>query len=422
MYSKRSFLKAAAGAAAFTALSPLSAAVSARQNGLSDITGDAVPISVEERLERVARAQAIMQDAGLSALLIEPGSSMLYFSGISWWRSERLTAFIIPVKGDVAVVTPYFEEPSVRESMTFGDDVRTWHEHEDPYARVAQILKDRGLEGGVVGLEPTVRSFVAEGLKRQGVAVGDGWSTTYGCRMVKSVHELQLMHKASEVTLRAYGEVWDKLEAGMTPADINGLMRRSQAALGGQGVWNLALLAEASAYPHGTGQPQTLKEGDIVLMDCGCNVHGYQSDISRTFVFGEPSKRQREVWDTVRQGQNVAFEAARLGRPTGEVDDAVRRYYESRGWGPGYQTPGLSHRTGHGIGMDGHEPVNFVHGEKTPLMPGMCFSNEPGLYTFGEFGVRLEDCIYMTESGPKWFTEPPENLENPLGRLAAVPQ
>lgn len=423
MQSKRTFLKGVAGTAllAATPFSSLGAAAQQGGGSLLDITGDMRPISVAERQQRVARAQALMQEAGLSALLIEPGSSMLYFTGIRWRRSERLTAVVIPAKGEIAVVTPYFEEPSVRESMTFGDDVRTWHEHENPFERVAQILKDRGVAGGTIGMEPTVRYFVVEGLKQLGVSVGDGWPVAYGCRMIKSTHELRLMHKANEVTLRAYGEVWDKLDAGMTPADINNLMRGAQRSLGGQGVWTMALLAEASAYPHGTGLPQTLKEGDIVLMDCGCNVEGYQSDISRTFVFGEPSARQREVWNTVRQGQKVVWDAARIGRPAGEVDDAVRRYYESLGWGPGYQTPGLSHRTGHGIGMDGHEPVNFVRDEKTPLMPGMCFSNEPGLYSFEEFGVRIEDCLYMTQTGPKWFTEPPESLDAPIGRLAPVP-
>lgn len=421
MFSKRSFLKGALGAVAVSAVAPSISSARQPQNGMMNIAKDAVPISVEERLKRVARAQELMRENGLSAVLIEPGSSMLYFSGIRWGRSERLTAVIIPAKGDIAVVTPYFEEPSVRERMSFGDDVRTWHEHESPFARVAEILKDRGVDGGVVGFEPTVRYFVVEGLKREGIAVGDGWPVTYGCRMIKTTHELQLMHKASDITLRAYGEIWNKFEAGMTPADINSLMRSAQTSFGGKGVWTMALLAEASAYPHGTGQPQSLKEGDIILMDCGCNVEGYQSDISRTFVFGEASKRQREVWNTVREGQNVAFAAAKIGRPTGSVDDAVRRYYESQGWGPDYQTPGLSHRTGHGIGMDGHEPVNFVRGEKTPLAPGMCFSNEPGLYDFSAFGVRIEDCIYMTETGPKWFTEPPESIEKPLGSLAAVP-
>jgi len=177
------------------------------------------------------------------------------------------------------------------------------------------------------------------------------------------------------------------------------------------------LFGPASAYPHGTSQPQEIEEGQIVLMDCGCQVQGYQSDISRTFVYGEPGKRQREVWDTVRKGQEIAFETAKIGTPAGAIDDAVRKYYESLGYGPGYATPGLSHRTGHGIGMDGHERVNFVHNESTPLAPGMCFSNEPGIYIFDEFGVRLEDCLYMTEDGPAWFTVPPDSLDDPIGRM-----
>lgn len=428
MYSKRSFLKGAAGiAAGAVAGTALSSAGFARAGAintsgeLTNIAAGAQPITVRERQNRVAKAQRLMREQGLSALLIEPGSSMLYFTGIRWRRSERLTAVVIPAKGDIAVVTPYFEEPSVRESMSFGDDVRTWHEHEDPFQRVAQILEDRGVAGGIVGLEPTVRYFVVEGLKANGVAVGDGYGPVYGCRMLKTREELRLMHTANAITLAAYGHVWDKLEVGMTPADINALMRGAQAHLGGQGIWTMALLAEASAYPHGTGQPQTLKDGDIVLMDCGCSVEGYQSDISRTFVFGEAGARQRKVWQTVRRGQTVAFENAVPGVPAGNVDDAVRRYYESLGYGPDYQTPGLSHRTGHGIGMDGHEPINFVRGEATPLAPGMCFSNEPGLYIFGEFGVRIEDCFYMTESGPAWFTIPPDSIEKPVGTLAPVP-
>lgn len=421
MFSKRSFLKGAVGVTAATAFAPAMASAVQTEGSRRNLASDVAPISVEERKARVARAQELMKEHGLSAVLIEPGSSMQYFAGIRWGRSERLTAVIIPVEGDIAVVTPYFEEPTVRERMSFGEDVRTWHEHESPFARVAEILKDRGVAGGVVGFEPTVRYFVVEGLKSEGIEVGDGWPVTYGCRMIKTTHELQLMHKANEITLRAYGEVWDKLEAGMTPADINAMMRSAQSAFGGTGIWGMALLAEASAYPHGTNTPQSLKEGDIVLMDCGCSVEGYRSDISRTFVFGEASKRQRDVWNTVREGQNVAMAAAQIGRPTGTVDDAVRQYYESQGWGPDYQTPGLSHRTGHGIGMDIHEPVNFVRGEETPLAPGMCFSNEPGLYDFDAFGVRIEDCIYMGNTGPKWFTEPPESLEKPIGRLAPVP-
>lgn len=417
--TKRDFFRLAGATAGAAVLAPGIAQASLGQE-LKPITGDAVPITVAERKARIAKAQRLMAQQGLDAILLEPGSAMRYFTGIGWWRSERLTAVIIPREGDIAVVTPEFEEPSVRERMTFGDDVRVWNEHQNPFDRVASVLKDRGLTGGKIGLENTVRYFVVEGLKLAAPSFGivAAEPVTRGCRMYKSAAEIALMKKANEVTLHAYGHVWNKLEAGMMPDDIKGLMRSAQAALGGQGIWGMALTAEASAYPHGTDQVQPLKEGDILLMDCGCNVHGYQSDISRTFVFGEPTKRQREVWNTVRKGQDIAFEAATLGTPSGKVDDAVRAYYESQGYGPGYKTPGLSHRTGHGIGMDGHESVNFVHGETTPLATGMCFSDEPGIYIFGEFGVRLEDCIYMTDSGPAWFTVPPESLEKPIGGLA----
>lgn len=422
--SKREFLKLG-GVAAGSGILMAACGDKGQQDpsaSLRNITGDAVPISVEERLARVAKAQALMVEHDIGGIVVEPGSAMLYFSGIRWRRSERLTALVIPREGEMAVVTPYFEEPSVRESMTFGDDVRSWHEHESPFDLVADVLRDRGVAGIRVGIEETVRFFVIEGMRQAAphTELVSALPVTLGCRMYKSGSEIALMRKASEVTLRAYEHVYRSLEAGMTPDDVNALMYSAQAALGGSSIWNMALFGPASAYPHGTDQPQRIEEGQIVLMDCGCSVQGYQSDISRTFVYGEPSARQREVWDTVRKGQQIAFEAAQPGTPAGQVDDAVRAYYESLGYGPGYATPGLSHRTGHGIGMDGHERVNFVHGETTPLAAGMCFSDEPGIYIFGEFGVRLEDCLYMTEDGPSWFTVPPDSLDDPVGRLGAA--
>jgi Xaa-Pro dipeptidase len=422
--SKREFLKLGAAAATTGVLASGcgtgEGAKSVRR--LEKITGDAKPISVDERLARVAKAQSLMAKNDIGAIVIEPGSAMLYFSGISWRRSERLTTLIIPREGEIAVVTPFFEEPSVRESMTFGDDVRSWHEHEDPILRVLQVLQDRGVGGSRIGIEETVRFFVVDGLRQKASRseLVSALPVTMGCRMYKSANEIALMRKASEVTLRAYEHVYRSLDAGMTPTDVNVLMHDAQAALGGSAIWNMALFGPASAYPHGSDQPQKIEEGQIVLMDCGCSVEGYQSDISRTFVYGEPLARQREVWDTVREGQRIAFETARPGTPAGQVDDAVRHYYESLGYGPAYATPGLSHRTGHGIGMDGHERVNFVHGETTPLASGMCFSNEPGIYIFGEFGVRLEDCLHLTDDGPAWFTVPPDNLDQPIGQLGNI--
>jgi Xaa-Pro dipeptidase len=417
-YSKREFLKfgTLGGAAALLAPSLAGRAMAA---GASDSPGFAPlpPISADERKARVRKAQTLMQRSGMGALLLEPGSSMLYFTGIDWWRSERLTAVVIPAEGDIGVVTPYFEEPSVRESMAFGDDVRTWNEDENPLKLVNGILSDRGALGKPLAVEETVRYFIVSELNKVNPAVKtvSGAPVTLGCRMHKSEHELQLMQRAADITIAAYRATYPQIAAGMTPSDIGDIMTRETQRRGGSAGFNLVLLGEASAYPHGSGQPQRVKEGEVVLLDCGCAYQGYQSDISRTFVHGEPSKRQREVWETVRRGQQLGFETAQVGTPAGRVDDVVRAWYESLGYGPGYKTPGTPHRFGHGIGMDGHERINLVGGETTPLAPGMCFSNEPGIYIYGEFGARLEDCFHITEEGPQWFTTPPSTIDQPFG-------
>ena len=413
--TKREFLKFT-GAAGLAATVPASAAP---EEGapLRNMTASAIPISVDERLARVAKAQRLMQRHDIDALLLEAGSALVYFTGVRWWRSERFTGAVIPREGDIAFVTPYFEEPSVRESMTFGDDVRTWHEHENPFALVAGILADRDLRAGRLGIEESVRHFIVDGVQKAAPAFDavSGNAVTRGCRMYKSAAEIALMQIANDVTLAAYRHVYREIEAGMDRGDVAALMSDATRALGGSVKFSGVLLNEASAYPHGTQQPQAVREGGVILMDCGCEVHDYESDILRTWVFGEPSRKQRSVWDTVKRGQELALETAAIGVPAGEVDDAVRAYYESRGYGPDYETPGLSHRLGHGIGMDGHEPVNFVRGETTPLAPGMCFSNEPGIYIFGEFGVRLEDCLYMTEDGPRLFTDFSPSIDAPFG-------
>jgi Xaa-Pro dipeptidase len=427
-FNKRQFLKASGAALAALPLS--NAALAATTSPKADTTSplkslidNVVPISVAERQARIAKAQQLMQQHKIAAMVLEPGPAMDYFTGIQWWRSERLTAVVIPNEGEIAVVCPFFEEPSIRESLKVGKDVRVWQEHESPFERVKQILHDRNIKQGTLAFEDSVRYFVQRGIMSLLPAMQDTSAEpiTLGCRMYKTTHELQLMHKANEITLAAYEHVWSQLELGMSQAEVKGLMSAAQSALGGSGIWGMALFNEASAYPHGTKQQQTIREGSIVLMDCGCSVEGYQSDISRTFVFGEPSKQQQKIWNTVRKGQQIAFETATLGTAAGKVDDAVRAYYVQQGLGPDYQLPGLSHRTGHGIGMQGHEPVNFVHGEKQSLQPGMCFSNEPGIYLPGEFGVRLEDCVYMTNKGIEWFTVPPDSLASPIGKLAALP-
>ncbi|SKB61776.1 Xaa-Pro dipeptidase [Sphingopyxis flava] len=385
--------------------------------GLSSMAKDTQPIGADELQARLAKAAGLLRAHDMDALLIEPGASLIYFTGIHWWRSERLTAAVLTREGEVAIVTPFFEEPSVRESLSVEAELLTWDEDENPLGAVSAWLSRRGFAKGRIGVEETVRYFAVDGLQKAmpGATLVNGAPVVRGCRMIKSATEIALMQLATDITIKAYRYTAPRVEAGMTPADIGAIMNGATRALGGSPEFALVLLGEASAYPHGSGQPQRVREGEVVLMDCGCNVHGYQSDVSRSWVHGTATARQRQVWEQMRKGQLVAFKAAKIGVPAGSVDDAVRTYYEGLGYGPGYKLPGTSHRTGHGIGLDGHEPVNLVRGETTKLAPGMCFSNEPGIYIPGEFGIRLEDCFYMTASGPKWFSEPPVSIDNPIG-------
>lgn len=376
------------------------------------------PIGTAERLQRLERARELMKRHGIGAVIIEPGASLDYFTGVQWWRSERLTAAIIPAEGDPIVVTPFFEKPSVEESLKVPAEVRTWHEHEEPLKLVADFLKERGVAALPVGFEETNRFFIADRLQQHlpGVRIVSANPVVRSLRMIKSPAEIALMKAAADVTVAAYRQIHPQIREGMSAGDVETLFAGAVTSLGGKSPWGLILFGPASALPHGTGKPQKLKRGDVVLLDCGCDVNGYQSDISRTFVFGaDPTAEQRKVWDQMHRGQQIAFAAARVGVPAGTVDDAVRRAYESWGYGPGYALPGLSHRTGHGIGMEGHEPINLVRGETTPLAPGMCFSDEPGIYLPGKFGVRLEDCFHMTALGPRWFSTPPPSIDDPFG-------
>ncbi len=409
-FGRRGFL-ASAAAGAVAASSP----AWARQE--KKLTDGVALIGPAERQSRLERAQALMARLGLSAIVIEPGSSMDYFTGVQWSRSERPCLAIVPREGQVGMVVPKFEEPSIRQSLGVPAEVRTWEEDESPYAIAAGLLADRKLASGKIGVEETIRTFIVEGLTGAlpSAQVVSGAAVVRGCRMIKTPAEIALMQVAADITVAALRHTHANVKAGMGPKDIGALMAEYTMKQGARVSFNLILIGEASAYPHGSRQPQVLGEGQVVLMDCGCNVGGYESDISRTFVFGAPTIRQRKVWNDVARGQQVAFEAAQIGVEAGAVDRAVRAYYDSLGWGPRYKLPGLSHRTGHGIGMDGHEPVNFVMSETTKLAPGMCFSDEPGIYIPGEFGVRLEDCIHLTEQGPQWFSKPPVSLDKPMG-------
>lgn len=415
--SRRAFLVLTATGAAIAA-GPRLLAANARpaSTALSSLTGGVPPITEQEHAARLAKVQGLMQQRKVAALLVEAGSTLEYFTGIRWHRSERTTAALIPANGGVVVVTPFFEEPSVRETLKVPADVRPWKEDESPFKLLAGALRER-TASGPLAVEATTRYFIVERVVAALPAppqVIPGDDLVRACRMFKSPAELALMQAANDVTIAALRHVHGRISSGMQGSDILGMMIAATEQLGGSHDFSLVLLNEASAYPHGSVKPQKVQEGSVILIDTGCTVHGYQSDISRSWVFGNPSPRQRELWDTVKRGQELALETAKLGVPVGTIDVAVRTFYEQKGWNKDYGLPGLSHRTGHGIGMDGHEPPYLVRGDTTPLQAAMCFSDEPGLYIPGQFGIRLEDCWYMTEGGPKLFTPLAKSIEQPI--------
>ena len=416
MTSRRDVLKTgalgvAAGAAPMGLASPLAATAG---------TGASIfippPISNEERWARIRAAQGLMQSHGLSGIVIEAGTSMLYFSGLGWGRGSRLTALVIPADSDPIVITPAFEASKLAELMVMPMQVRTWEEHESPTALIAGVFAESGNEGAI-GLERTVRHFVTEGLKKDGGGrdVVSATPIVSTLRQVKSPREIALMQAANDITMAAYREIYPQVSPGMVGNDIGQMMREATLKLGGRPTFSSAQVGEASAYPHGSKKVWEVGEGEVILMDCGCDVHGYKSDISRTWVHGEANAEQRRVWDTVRKGQDIVMEMAQIGSTFSAVDGAARSFYESQGFGPDYKTPGLSHRTGHGIGMDIHEDQFVVRGNVSPIAAGMCFSNEPGIYLPGKFGVRLEDCVYMAAEGPKLFTSRAPSIDNPMG-------
>jgi Xaa-Pro dipeptidase len=425
--SRRAFVGMAAMGAAATGGSPLADAATStdlpvagsdrRTDGLSSLTTNVLPISAPEHAARIATLQSLMQQRKLAALLVEAGSSLEYFTGVRWWRSERTTAAVIPARGEAIVVTPDFEVPSIRETLKVAADIRSWKEDQSPFDLLAIAIRELPREEGTLAVEPTTRFFILD-------QVGKAWSSgrplvsgdelVRACRMIKSPAELALLQAANDVTYAALKHVHGLIALGMSASDIKRTLVEATEALGGTHEFSLVLLNEASAYPHGSVHPQTVRDGSVVLVDTGCSVHGYQSDISRTWVFGKPTSRQREVWNTVKRGQEIALETAKIGVPVGDVDKAVRAFYEGKGWSKDYGLPGTSHRTGHGIGMDGHEPPNLVRNDTTPFAVGMCFSDEPGIYIPGEFGVRMEDCWYMAETGPKLFTPLARSIDQPI--------
>ena len=377
-----------------------------------------VPIEDSERLRRLEKAQRLMREQGVAALYLDVSTNLFYFTGIRLRPSERLHGAIIPADGDIIYLSPAFEEPKTRELMHFGLDVRCWEEHEDPTALVIDTLRILGHNAGTLAIDPTTPFFTVDGLRRAGnaFALVNGASITGACRMLKTPAEIALIQRAMNITLEVHKAAARIMHEGITTTEVLAFLQQAHVRLGatltGSGI---VLFGEPTAYPHGVPYPQTLRTGDMVLIDVGAEIEGYRSDITRSYVFGEAHARQRQIWELEKSAQLAAFAAAKLGAPCESVDAAARGVIEDAGFGPGYATPGLPHRTGHGIGLDVHEETYIVKGNRTPLAPGMCFSNEPMICIYGEFGVRLEDHIYMTQSGPNWFTQPCHSVDDPFG-------
>ena len=379
------------------------------------MANDVQPITTAERERRIDKARRLMSVQGIDAILLEAGTTLDYFTGVRWSRSERTTAAVIPACGEIAYVSPAFEEARLRELLTIGDDVRTWEEHENPFELIAGIFADRGIERGRIGVEESVRFFLVDALRHISldIELTSGDAVIVPCRAIKSPAEIALMQRAMDIMIETYKVCIAALHKGMSQAEFSEL---STATLRGFGVSGHigVQFGKTTAYPHGSQQMTYLGEGDVVLMDGSCTVEGYWSDISRTIVFGQSTSRQREIWDLEKAAQAAGFAAARLNAPIESVDAAARKAIVDAGFGPDYQVPGLPHRTGHGIGLDIHEPYYVVRGNTIPLAPGMCFSNEPMIAIYGEFGIRLEDCIVMSEEGPRYFTEPSPAIDCPF--------
>jgi len=379
----------------------------------------AKPITVEERAARQEKARQLMAANRLDAILLADGTSLEYFAGVHWWGSERLFALVLPAKGRALCVCPAFEEGRARELLANSPegksaDVRTWQEDQNPYAVLAQGFKDLNLSAGTLGVEETVRFVFSDAIAKAAPRLKTVSATpvTAGCRMIKSDHELDLMRLANKVTWTAYKAAYQSLREGMSQAQLEKLIMAAYGQLGFPGEVDIEI-GENSSFPHGSIVPQTIREGSLIMLDDGCTIEGYQSDITRTFVFGKPSDKMKQVFEVVHRAQTAALKAARPGVECQAVDAAARKVITDAGYGPDYKF--FTHRVGHGIGMDGHEWPYLVRGNATPLVRGMTFSDEPGIYIPGEFGVRLEDDMHITENGAELFTPQSPSLEDPFG-------
>jgi Xaa-Pro dipeptidase len=395
---------------------PLAPAIAALQSRRTEAT----PITKEERADRQEKARQLMRENSLSAILLPQGTSLRYFTGIRWEGGERLFAMVLPAKGEAFYVAPAFEEGRAREQIAESPegskpDLRVWQEDESPYVRVAQGLSDRGIAAGNIGIEETTKFVFLDSLRKAapGVTFTSATLVTAGCRMIKSRHEIELMRLASKITLAAYEATYRSIKVGMTQKDVEAMVEAAHRQLGFEGGADVQV-GEFSAFPHGSVAPQVIRESTIVMMDGGCTVEGYQSDITRTYVLGKASDKMKQVFDIVHQAQSAALAAAKPGAEAGSVDAAARKVIADAGYGPDYKY--FTHRLGHGMGMDGHEWPYLVRGNAAKLQPEMTFSDEPGIYIRGEFGIRLEDDMHITDRGAELFTPQSPSLEDPFGK------
>ncbi|MBZ5624444.1 MAG: Xaa-Pro peptidase family protein [Acidobacteriia bacterium] len=383
---------------------------------LQPMTGGIQPITDDERRARMEKARRLMREHKIGALVMEGGANMFYYTGTRWPPGDRTFALVLPASGEPACVVPEADQERAHAAIHLVTDVRRWPEGEGPYRKLAQVLKDRGVAAAQIGIEERVRFAVFDGLRKEMPAAefSSGDPVTVGCRVIKSPAEIALLQRANDITIAAYRAAFATLHEGMGQRELSANIAAAYGALGVPGN-AMVIFGKYTAFPHGSIQPQTLHEGDMVLVDDGCSVEGYQSDITRTTVFGKPTARQRDIWNLERKAQDAALAAAQPGATCESVDAAARKVITDYGFGPGYKVPGLPHRTGHGIGLEGHEWTYLVKGNKTRLEPGMCFSNEPMIAIYGEFGVRLEDCMYITEKGARMFTKQSPAIDQPFG-------
>ena len=386
---------------------------------LSNMTHSVTPIQADEYLVRMAKAQAYMQANNIDAIYLNAGTNLTYFTGMKWYASERLVGAILPAMGEVQYIAPHFEIGSLNGFKVIDGPIHGWQEHENPFELFVKVLKQLNIsDTATVGIDESAQFFIFDGINKasSGLKLVNAQPVTAHCRMHKSANELALMQCAMDMTLAVHKATASMLYEGISTVEVEEFIKKAHQTVGAPGnYFCIVLFGLATSFPHGVKDPQILKKGDMVLIDTGCKVHDYLSDITRTYVFGEATSRQRLFWDFEKAAQLAAFNQAALGETCESVDQAARSYLAAQGLGPEYQTPGCPHRTGHGIGLDIHEWPYLVGGDKTPLATGMCFSNEPMLVIPDEFGVRLEDHIYMTDDGPRWFTQPSHSIDDPFG-------